>query len=239
MTRRGLAQWSALVWITVFSAGCGGTDADQAGLEEAKATELAALEERIKTLEAAVDMTQNPPDRPPGAAVPSPFALAERLDALEGSINNWKGQAATLQAQQAEVRRVLQLLPLDFRLDMRLSLKTTGTLDQILAQISSLTATPIRVQSEDLGEARIPRIREIELVADEQPAREVLAELLIKANPDPTEPQSPADPKLLVVYVVANNFDRDGRQEILVTTRKRAAQRGIMPAVFKTAAGDR
>jgi len=123
---------------------------------------------------------QNPPGGRPGAAIPSPHVLANRLDELERSIQNLeKARAATLQAQPGrKLRRVLQLLPLDFRLDMRLKpRKTTGTLEaRFLAQISSLTATPIRVQSDDLGEARIPpHPRDRVSWPTKQPAREVLA----------------------------------------------------------------
>lgn len=236
MTRRGLAEWSAIFLFCLFNAGCsrgGSTEVDDAQASQQDA--LQELHERVEALGVAVGEIHDPPDRPPGAAIPSLYSLAERMNELERSVQTSQSQVAALQAQQAEVRRVLQLLPLDFRLDMKLTMKATGTLEQLLTQISSLTGLPIRIQSDDLGEARIPRIRDLELAAVAQPIRQLLAELLIKANPDPTEPQSPADPKLLLVYVVANDLNADGRQEILVTTRKRAAQRGLLPEIFKAA----
>lgn len=52
---------------------------------------------------------------------------------------------------------------------------------------------------------------------------------MLTTNPSPAEALS--DPKLRLAYVITNP-DAAGRQEILATIRKRAAELGLLPAAL-------
>ena len=119
-------------------------------------------------------------------------------------------------------------LPVDFKLQMRFPRRIEGTLEEAVAELSHWTRIPIRFEIGDLGEAGIPKIHQVEL-AGEVPVGKLLGEALCQTNL--YRVSSLADPQLNVVYVIQNAGDL-GNESLLITSRKRAAQRGKLPDEF-------
>ncbi len=101
------------------------------------------------------------------------------------------------------------------------------TLEYSLELLSDDLGVPIRILGGDLQLEGITKNQSFGIDLRDQPAGEVLVEILRLANPDKTA-TSPVDPRQKLVYAV-----RDTPGEIVVTTRQAAAKRGeTLPAVF-------
>jgi hypothetical protein len=120
-------------------------------------------------------------------------------------------------------------LPIALKLQMRVPHRIEGTLEEAVAAISKWTTIPIRFEGRDLGEAGIPKIHQVDLAGGNAPAHKLLADALLQTNLYPVT--SLADPQLNIVYVVQNLGDM-GHESLVITSRKRAAERGKLPDEF-------
>ncbi|MEM9351914.1 MAG: hypothetical protein AAGA92_02785 [Planctomycetota bacterium] len=101
------------------------------------------------------------------------------------------------------------------------------TLEYSLQLLGDDLRVPIRILGGDLQLEGITKNQSFGIDLRDQPAGEVLVEILRLANPDKTA-TGPTDPRQKLVYTV-----RDTPGEIVVTTRRAAAKRGeTLPAVF-------
>lgn len=141
-------------------------------------------------------------------------------------------EEATLRDLKAIKDRLDQLgrkfdqLPVETKLQMNIPFDIKGTFEESVATLAKFTGVPIRIESRDLAEARIPKIRYVELAAGNR-AAQLLQQAVSEANVSRTA--SLADPQQVLVYVLRGSKPRQG---VVVTTRRRAAERGELPAIF-------
>jgi antitoxin component of RelBE/YafQ-DinJ toxin-antitoxin module len=153
-------------------------------------------------------------------------------DGFQRDIVRLQSEIDGLHAERTMVNAILDRVPLDARLKLKTDLHVAGSLEEVLTRIARQSGIPIRVLANDLKEEMIPAIRQLDLHYVNMTFEQILADVMLKGNLYPTEASTVSDPKLKLVYVVTN-ADAGGRQEILVTTRKRAGERGLLPAAFQ------
>jgi hypothetical protein len=125
-----------------------------------------------------------------------------------------------------------QPLTIEERLERNTSLVfRKETLERALAMLAEDLAIEIAINGADLQLEGITKNQSLGLEIRDRPAREILLEILLRANPDRTA-EGPADAKQKLIYVVeAEDSPASGR--IIVTTRAAAERRGLnVPAVF-------
>ncbi len=105
------------------------------------------------------------------------------------------------------------------------------TLENALALLSKEIGTEIVILGQDLQLEGITKNQSFGLDLEDQPAGEILVEILRRANPDKGA-SGPSDPRQKLVYVI--RAEAPGKVEkIFVTTRAQAKERGDqLPAVF-------
>jgi hypothetical protein len=119
----------------------------------------------------------------------------------------------------------------------RLARKTSlsfarDSLEAALEQLSQNIGVEIIIVGPDLQADGITRNQQLGMHAENQPAADILVEILRKANPDKTA-TSAADARQKLVYVVKPKSP-GGEEAVFVTTRARVAERGEeLPAVFQ------
>jgi len=111
---------------------------------------------------------------------------------------------------------------------------TKETFERALEILSEDLGIAIKLRGSDLQLEGITKNQSFGIDLEDLPAREILLEVLQRANPDRSA-SGPADPKQKLVYVVRETVgDKPG--VIVVTTRTAVAKRGIkLPAVFEPA----
>lgn len=121
---------------------------------------------------------------------------------------------------------------IETRLARRSSLVfTKDTLEAALAMLAQDMGVPIEIRGRDLQLDGITKNQSLAIALRDRPAREILLEILLRANPDRTA-AGPADSRQKLVYLL----DPAGAaaRRIVVTTRSAAAQRGEeLPSVFR------
>ena len=202
--------------------GCGATPPDTSELADSVnklRTELRENEERQQqALRALQDEMQQ---------LKSSFKLLEQLQTIKAT--QTETHLREFGARLDKVSEQLNKLPIEVKLQMRFPRRIEGTLEEALAELSRWTRIPIRFEASDLREASIPKIHYVELAGGDVSAGKLLADALRQTNLHPVS--SLADPLLNVVYVIQNAGDL-GNESLLITSRKRAAQRGKLPAEF-------
>lgn len=104
------------------------------------------------------------------------------------------------------------------------------TLEMAVRYLSDEIGAPIVILGGDLQLEGITKNQSFAMDAKNEPARQILLEIVRKANPDKTA-TGPADARQKLVYVVKP--DESGRETVYVTTRAAAARRGdTLPKVF-------
>jgi hypothetical protein len=88
---------------------------------------------------------------------------------------------------------------------------------------------PIVIQREDLSEIQVPQIRYTKVQCEGATVEQALSQALAGANVHFV--RSLRDPRMLLVYVLTEP-DSPGDPRLIVTNRKRAAQRGWLPDQF-------
>lgn len=118
-------------------------------------------------------------------------------------------------------------LSLSERLDQRMSLVfPKETFQNALEMLASGSKMPIQVDGRDLQLEGVTMNQTLSLDLRDMPAKDILVELLRKANPD-REAQGPADSRQKLIYVIRG-------ESIVVTTRRAAAERAEeLPEVFR------
>jgi hypothetical protein len=116
-----------------------------------------------------------------------------------------------------------------YQLDLRFNFHRTGGLDDIVSYLSSEAKVPIVVNVDDLAEVQVPRIRYVKVHCDNATVEQALSQAIVWANPHFV--RSLEDPRLELVYVLSEP-DQAEPARLIVTTRKRAAQRGWLPESF-------
>ena len=93
----------------------------------------------------------------------------------------------------------------------------------------------IRLLGNDLGTAGITQNqRPGKVEASQKPLGEILAQIMLQANPDKSASQ-PSDPNCNLIYVIGPDPESPENQAVLVTTREAANQRNIpLPKIFQT-----
>ena len=93
----------------------------------------------------------------------------------------------------------------------------------------------IRLLGNDLGAAGITQNqRPGKVEASQKPLGEILAQIMLQANPDKSASQ-PSDPNCNLIYVIGPDPESPENQAVLVTTREAANQRNIpLPKIFQT-----
>ena len=154
--------------------------------------------------------------------------VARQATALLDEITRLRRELRRLKESRASLQ------PLT-RAHLALTTPVTGTFegpfDEALAALSAKIDFPIRLMAADLAEQRIPRIRHVSVTATERPAEEVLARMLLEANPYPNL-RSLTDPKMRLAYVVDDAGNPPGGS-IVVTTRRRALERGTYMGTYR------
>jgi hypothetical protein len=121
-------------------------------------------------------------------------------------------------------------------LEERLAKKTSlvftkDSLERALELLADDTGISIAIQGSDLQLDGITKNQSLAMDAHDQPAGEILVEILRRANPDRTA-TGPDDPRQKLVYVVEPE-KQGAPARILVTTRSAAAKgRKPLPAAF-------
>ncbi len=106
------------------------------------------------------------------------------------------------------------------------------TLEAALEQLAQDTGMEIVIRGADLQAEGITKNQSFGIDIENKPAADILLEILRLANPDKTA-TGPSDVRQKLVYVIAPSRP-DGSEQIVVTTRAAAAQRGDdLPAVFR------
>ncbi len=171
----------------------------------------------------------------------------QAINALQNETEDLKNQLKMLEQNQAakateikiqlrnfdlQLEKALERfnkLPVETKLQMRFPGRIKGPLEEALAELSEWTTIPIHFEPGDLREAGIARIHDVELIGGNVSAGKLLADALRQTNHHRVS--SLADPLLNVVYVIQNAGDL-GNESLLITSRKRAAQRGKLPDEF-------
>ncbi len=106
------------------------------------------------------------------------------------------------------------------------------SLEAALEQLSQDIGVEFVIVGPDLQADGITRNQQLGIHIENQPAADILVEILRKANPDKTA-TGPADVRQKLVYVVKPKSP-GGPEAVFVTTRARAAERGEeLPAAFR------
>jgi hypothetical protein len=107
------------------------------------------------------------------------------------------------------------------------------TLEAALGQLADDIGVEIVIRGGDLQSEGITKNQSFRIEMVDEPAEQILVEILRLANPDKTVSR-PSDDRQKLVYVVASPLGAK-RGQIIVTTRARAAERGDeLPAVFRS-----
>jgi hypothetical protein len=157
----------------------------------------------------------------PAQAGPN-LLLGAELTLAEASTAPPPGQA-TLASQPKSVADLLQ---------RHTSLRfTKDTLEAALKMLAADVGVEITIRGPDLQLDGITKNQSFGIDLSDQPAAEILVQILRLANPDKTA-TGPADPKQKLVYVIGPKSP--GRPEaIFITTRAAAKKRGeALPQVF-------
>jgi hypothetical protein len=110
---------------------------------------------------------------------------------------------------------------------------TKDTLEAALEQLSQDIGVPITIRGPDLQTEGITKNQSFGIDISNKPAQEILVEVLRLANPDKTATDA-TDKRQKLVYVIEQKPDKT--EEIVVTTRGRAAERRQeLPAAFRPA----
>jgi hypothetical protein len=105
------------------------------------------------------------------------------------------------------------------------------TLEQALQLLAEDIGVEIEILGRDLQLAGITKNQSFGIDLRDQPASNILLEILRRANPDRTA-TGPADSRQMLVYMIRRG--EDGSLRILITTRTAAAVRGdALPEVFQ------
>ena len=155
------------------------------------------------------------------------FKMMEQLQALKS--DQTEKQLRELNEKLDQVTKRLDKLPIEVQLQMRFPGRIKGTLEEAVAELSEWTKIPMHFEIGDLGEAGIPKIHEVELTGGDVSVAQLLGDALCQSNL--YRVNSLADPQLVVVYVI-QNAGRLGNESLLITSRKRAKERGKLPAAF-------
>jgi hypothetical protein len=158
-------------------------------------------------------------------------------DGFQRDIARLQDEIEGLRREHTMVDILLERVPAT-RLKLKADLRFGGTLDDVLAQMAVRAGIPMRVLAGDLKEEMIPTNRRLELDYKNMTYEQILGDLMLKGSVELAEVSTLSDPKLKLVYVITNP-DATGGQEILVTTRKRAGERGFLPAAFTSASGNK
>jgi hypothetical protein len=120
------------------------------------------------------------------------------------------------------------------RLQLRTSLRfTKDTLEAALKMLADDVGVEIIIRGSDLQLDGITKNQSFGIDLADEPAEEILTQILRLANPDKTA-SGPSDPKQKLVYVVQPKTS-GGPEVVFVTTREAAKKRGeTLPAVFAT-----
>lgn len=218
-----------LAAIIVVLAGCGRTD--HAPLEEQVESE--ATTSTDANIAAEFDQLKRENNHLRSELMAENKAIRGEMRRLESELSGVKRSfddvSKELRVLNGTVERFGDSLPLEARLQKGFELTVNGTLEDIVPGMEEILKIPIHVQFIDLSEDRIPVIREISF-RKTQTAHEHLLDLLRQANPEHVE--SVSDPKLRIVYVIGH-VASSTKQWVIITSRKRAQERGALPACFK------
>jgi hypothetical protein len=118
------------------------------------------------------------------------------------------------------------------RLQRRTSLRfARETLEAALKMLADDVDVEITIRGSDLQQEGITRNQQLGIDMTDQPAGQLLVEILRRANPDKSA-TGPADPRQKLVYVISPAA-AEGHETIMITTRSRAAEWGEqLPVVF-------
>ncbi len=146
------------------------------------------------------------------------LALAQR----GGGSGGGGAVVAATSKQDASIEQILQRpMSLSFPRD---------TLEQSIRMVSEEIGVEIVILGSDLQLDGITKNQSFGIDLRDQPAKKILQQILLLANPDKTA-SGPDDPKQKLVYVIKP--DESGKEAIFVTTRAQAAKRGdTLPAEF-------
>ena len=121
---------------------------------------------------------------------------------------------------------------------LTLEQKLSQRKDLVIGRISLLEASrtlgqelgiPIIIQGNDLEKEGITKNQSLEIDMRNQSGRDILTQILLKADPTKTL-SGPHDPKLKLIYILPK-----GSEEIWITTRSAASKRGDeIPAIFQS-----
>jgi hypothetical protein len=139
---------------------------------------------------------------------------------------------AKLDAKFDALNKKVESLPVETKLQMRLDLDVQEPFDEAVALLSAKSRIPIRIEAVDFAEQKIPKIRVVALKGPRRTAQDLLCDALRQGNDYAVH--SLADPRLEIVYVVDRRAGQ-GKETLVITTRKRAAQRGELPKAFAVA----
>jgi hypothetical protein len=113
---------------------------------------------------------------------------------------------------------------------------TRDSLEAALEQLSQDIGVEIVIVGSDLQADGITRNQQFGIHLENEPAADILVEILRKANPDKTA-TSAGDPRQKLVYVVKPKSPGE-KEAVFVTTRARASERGDeLPAAFRPNTG--
>lgn len=124
-----------------------------------------------------------------------------------------------------------QELTLNERLERPVTLSfTKDTLQRALELLAEEIEAEIKIEGNELRVDGITQNQTLAIDLHDRPAREILTEILRRANPDRTA-ENAADPRQKLVYVVEEGDG--GQSRMIVTTRAAALRRGLaLPAEF-------
>jgi hypothetical protein len=157
------------------------------------------------------------------------FRIMEQLQTLKS--DQTEKQLRELNEKLEQILKRLDKLPIEVLLQMRFPGRINATLEEAVAELSAWSKIPMRFEVGDLGEAGIPKIHEVELTGGDVSVAKLLGDALCQTNLHRVS--SLADPQLIVVYVI-QNAGQLGNESLLITSRKRAKERGKLPAAFVT-----
>jgi hypothetical protein len=113
---------------------------------------------------------------------------------------------------------------------------TRDSLEAALEQLSQVIGVEIIIVGPDLQADGITRNQQLGMDLENQPAADILVEILRKANPDKTAASS-GDLRQKLLYVIKPKSP-GGKEAVFVTTRAAATARGDeLPAAFRQDAG--
>ena len=150
------------------------------------------------------------------------LTLAEAAGGVTSTVVARSTTRPSAEAGSAVRERLRQTTSLSFARD---------TLEAALEQLSKDIGAQIVILGADLQADGITKNQSFGIHMQDQPADEVLVEVLRLANPDKTA-TGPGDPRQKLVYVIGPAASGE-IERILITTRARAAERGDeLPPIF-------